>query len=49
MQHNDRFCDHCGVARDLHPDPDDPQRWDCEAAEAKAKFIDDFFRPFVRH
>lgn len=45
-QHHDRFCDECGVSRDLHHDAADPEPWDCEAADAKARFMDDFFRPF---
>lgn len=46
--HHDRFCDACGVSRDLHPGgiADEPEPWECEAADRKATFVDDFFRPF---
>ena len=38
----DRFCERCGVSRDLHYNPDDPDVTDCNNAERKAELIERF-------
>lgn len=40
---DDRFCDRCGVVRELHSDPDDPTEADCRTAVRKTELMGAFF------